>query len=366
MKNKLFAVLLCMVLAVTTGCQNDDVMVLTPDGDAVIRDDGSSAEEASTEKKSEEKKETKEKNSSNKSKKDLIHIGFAQVGAESGWRMAQTQSMKSTFTEENGYNLDFVDCNNDPATQKEAIQKFIQDKVQYIVLDPIVEKGYDDVLQEAKDADIPVIVVDRNIKADKSLYKYWVGSDFMKEGEDAAKWLETYLQKQGRDNKKINILTILGSDGASATIGRTDGFEKIAKSHSNWKLLDKQTGDFTEDGGNAVMKVFLKKYSDIDVVVCQNDDEAFGAIDAIKAAGKTCGPNGDIIIISFDATKNGFQSMIDGDINVDVECNPLEGPLVAELIEKMIAGEEGEEIQYVEEGVFSAEEAADIIDDRAY
>ena len=114
------------------------------------------------------------------------------------------------------------------------------------------------------------------------------------------------------------------------------------------------------------MKAFLKKYNDIDVVVCQNDDEAFGAIDAIKEAGKTCGPNGDIIIISFDATKNGFQRMVDGEIHVDVECNPLEGPLVSEIIKKLKAGEKVEAVQYVEEGVYAADTAADIINDRAY
>ena len=114
------------------------------------------------------------------------------------------------------------------------------------------------------------------------------------------------------------------------------------------------------------MKAFLKQHEDIDVVVCQNDDEAFGAIDAIKEAGKTCGPNGDIIMISFDATKNGFQRMIDGEIHVDVECNPLEGPFVAELIQKLEKGEEVESVQYMEEGVYPADEAADVIDDRVY
>lgn len=365
MMKKFFALLMCVMMFALTGCQSNDMIVLTPNGDAIIKDEGTS--QNTTSKKEETKKETETKNKTEKkTDSNLIHVGFAQVGAESGWRLAQTQSMKETFTEDAGYQFDFVDCNNDPQVQLDTLKQFIDDKVDYIILDPIVEDGYDDVLKEAKNAGIPVIVVDRNISADPSLYTCWVGSDFSKEGQDAANWLNDYLNQNNRGAEELNIVTILGSDGASATIGRTEGFEQVAASHPNWKLLDKQSGDFTEDGGNAVMKAFLKQYPDIDVVVCQNDDEAFGAIDAIHEAGKTCGPNGDIIIISFDATKNAFQRMIDGEIHVDVECNPLEGPFVAELIQKLEKGETVETVQYMEEGVFPAEKAAEVIGNRAY
>lgn len=364
MKKKILAVLLCVSVLAMTGCQKDGAEVLTPDGDAIIQDDGSFINMIAEEKEDEEAKE--EANIKSAVNTDLIRVGFAQVGSESGWRLAQTQSMKDTFSEENGYQLDFVDCNNDQQTQIDAISQFVEDGLDYIVLDPIVEDGYDDVLQEAKDADIPVIVVDRNISADQELYTCWVGSDFTKEGENAAVWLEEYLETNNRASDVINIVTILGSEGASATIGRTQGFNSAAKKHSNWKILDEQSGDFTEDGGNAVMKAFLKQHKEIDVVICQNDDEAFGAISAIQDAGMSCGPEGDIIVISFDATMNGFQRMVDGEINVDVECNPLEGPLVSELIQKLEAGEQIDAVQYMEEGVYSAEEAADIIDSRAY
>lgn len=364
---KIVSAFICLIMVFAmTGCQSDEVMVLTPYGDAVIKDEQGASSNVEEKKEEAAKAEEEEKKDSANSGSDLIHVGFAQVGAESGWRLAQTQSMKETFTEENGYQFDFVDCNNDPATQKDTIEKFIKDGVQYIVLDPIVEDGYDDVLKKAKDAGIPVIVVDRNISADKSLYSCWVGSDFNKEGEDAANWLADYLKDNGRDKEDINIVTILGSDGSSATNGRTSGFEAVAKKQSSWKLLDKQCGEFTQDGGNAVMKAFLKKYKDIDVVVCQNDDEAFGAIEAIEEAGLTCGPNGDIIIVSFDATKAGFEQMVDGKINVDVECNPLEGPKVAELIQKLEAGEKPDTIQYMDEGVYPADTAADEIDSRVY
>lgn len=354
----------------TVGCGEDEMMVLTPYGDAVIKDDGSAGNAAdeisqgASEQTAEAQTPDDTQAEENTASSDLIHVGFAQVGAESDWRLAQTASMKQTFTEEAGYELDFVDCNGDQQAQIAALERFISDGADYIVLDPIVETGYDDILQKAKDADIPVIIVDRNIAADESLYSCWVGSDFVKEGEDAASWLKEYLSANGKDSEDINIVTIQGTVGASAQLGRSEGFNHSMA--ANWTMLDEQSGDFTEDGGRAVMAAFLNLYDDIDVVICQNDNEAYGAIDAMDAAGVSYGPGGDMIVISFDATKGGFERMINGQIHVDVECNPLEGPLVAELIQKLENGENIEKIQYVEEAVFPADTAADMIDSRAY
>lgn len=374
MKNKIcIAALLCGLIIGLTGCGNRDVMVLTPYGDAIIKDDGNSSgtnntkpTEQSTTAAVNDNATEKPGDNSNAAVSDKIYVGFAQVGSESDWRLAQTASMKATFVEDNGYKLDFIDCNNNQQTQMDALNKFIDNKVDYIILDPIVETGYDDVLKRAKEAGIPVIVVDRNISASEDLYTCWVGSDFNKEGIDAGKWLEDYLKAEGRDSEEINIVTIQGTMGASAQIGRSEGFNSLLSTNTNWKMLDEQSGDFTEDGGYAVMTAFLAQYDDIDVVVCQNDNEAYGAITAIQEKGLTCGVDGDIIIISFDATNGGFQKMIAGEINVDVECNPLEGPLVSEIIQKLEKGESVDKIQYVEEGVYPADTAADIIDSRAY
>lgn len=376
MKKKICIItLICSVFVGLIGCGNSDVMVLTPYGDAVIKDEGAStgttpagtasAKVTEADATPQSKEETAEK-AATPASSDQIYVGFAQVGSESDWRLAQTASMKETFIEENGYKLDFVDCNNDQQTQLDALNTFIQNKVDYIILDPIIETGYDEVLQQAKDAGIPVIVVDRNISAPEDLYTCWVGSNFNKEGVDAAGWLADYLKTQGRDTEEINIVTIQGTIGASAQIGRTDGFNSLLSTNTNWKMLDEQPGDFTEDDGYAVMTAFLNQYDDIDVVVCQNDNEAYGAIAAIQEKGLTCGPEGDIIIISFDATNGGFQRMIAGEINVDVECNPLEGPLVSEIIKKLEAGESVDKVQYVKEGVYPAETASEIIDTRAY
>ena len=284
---------------------------------------------------------------------DTIVVGYAQVGAESDWRTANTESFKSTFVEENGYTLIFDDAQQKQENQIKAIRSFIQQDVDYIVVAPVVETGWETVLQEAADAGIPVILSDRMMDvSDDSLYLCWVGGNFVKEGEDAGAWLAKYLEDNGRGEEEINIVTIQGTIGASAQIGRTEGFGNELAKHENWTMLDMQSGEFTQAKGQEVMESFLKSYDDIDVVVCENDNEAFGAIDAIKAAGKTCGPDGDIIVISFDAVSAAFDAMIAGDLNCAVECNPLHGPRVDEIIQKLEAGEEVEKIQYVDEAAF--------------
>lgn len=294
-------------------------------------------------------------------------VGFSQVGAESDWRTANTESMKSTFTKENGYTLIFDDAQQKQENQLKAVRSFIQQDVDYIVIAPVTETGWDTVLQEAQDAGIPVIIVDRMIDvSDDSLYTAWVGSNFLQEGYDAVAWLADYLETQGRADEEIKIVTLQGTIGSSAQIGRTNGVEEKMADYPNWQMLERQTGEFTQAKGQEVMESFLKTYDDIDVVIAENDNMAFGAIDAIKAAGKTCGPDGDIIVISFDAVAAAFDAMIAGDMNVSVECNPLHGPRVAEIIQKLENGESVDKIAYVEEGVYPADTAAQIKPERAY
>ena len=299
---------------------------------------------------------------------DTITVGFSQVGAESDWRTANTESMKSTFSEDNGYELIFDDAQQKQENQLTAIRNFIQQEVDYIVLAPVTETGWDTVLQEAKDAGIPVIIVDRMVDvSDDSLYTAWVGSNFKLEGQKAMAWLDAYLEAKGRGDEEINLVDIQGTIGASAQIGRTEGFDEAVEAHDNWTTLAQQSGEFTQAKGQEVMESFLKSYDDIDVVICENDNEAFGAIDAIKAAGKTCGPDGDIIVVSFDSVKAAFESMIAGDLNATFECNPLHGPRVAEIIQKLEKGEEVEKIQYVDEAYFDTSmDLEEILKTRAY
>ncbi len=286
---------------------------------------------------------------------DYIVVGFAQVGSESDWRLANTQSFLDTFKEEHGYYLLFEDGQQKQENQIKAIRNFILQEVDYIILDPIVETGWDAVLQEAKAAGIPVILSDRLVEVeDESLYTCWVGSDFEEEGRIAGRWLKDYLEDEGRSKEEIRIVTLQGTLDSSAQLGRTKGFSDILEEQSNWNMLERMSGDFTLTKGREVMEYFLNTYEDIDVVICENDNMAFGAIEAIKDAGKTCGPDGDMILISFDAAQAAIEAMQRGELNVDVECNPLLGPMVEEIIQKLERGEEVNRIQYVEEQCFDA------------
>ena len=276
---------------------------------------------------------------------DTITVGFSQVGAESDWRTANTESMKSTFSEENGYELIFDDAQQKQENQLTAIRNFIQQEVDYILLAPVTETGWDTVLQEAKDADIPVIIVDRMVDvSDDSLYTTWIGTDSLLEGRKAAEWLNAYTTAKGIDAKDVNIVDIQGTIGSTAQIGRSKGLEEGVDNYG-WNLLAQQSGEFTQAKGQEVMESMLKQYDNINVVYCENDNEAFGAIDAIEAAGKTVGSdiaNGEIMVMSFDTTNAGLTDTLAGKIACDVECNPLHGPRAEELIKALEAGEEVE------------------------
>lgn len=293
---------------------------------------------------------------------DTITVGFSQVGAESDWRTANTESMKSTFSEENGYELIFDDAQQKQENQLTAIRNFIQQEVDYILLAPVTETGWDTVLQEAKDADIPVIIVDRMVDvSDDSLYTTWIGTDSLLEGRKAAEWLNAYTTAKGIDAKDVNIVDIQGTIGSTAQIGRSKGLEEGVDNYG-WNLLAQQSGEFTQAKGQEVMESMLKQYDNINVVYCENDNEAFGAIDAIEAAGKTVGSdiaNGEIMVISFDTTNAGLTDTLAGKITCDVECNPLHGPRAEELIKALEAGEEVEKLNYVDEEIFAADDTVD-------
>lgn len=286
------------------------------------------------------------------SEKKTITVGFSQVGAESDWRTANTESMKSTFSTENGYELIFDDAQQKQENQVSAIRNFIQQDVDYIVLAPVTETGWDAVLGEAKEAGIPVIIVDRMVDVkDDSLYTAWVGSDFELEGKKAAAYLKAYME--AKSMKDMKLVNIQGTIGASAQIGRTKGLDD-AVAENGWNLLDKTTGEFTQAKGQEVMQSFLKKYKkDINVVYCENDNEAFGAIDAIKAAGYKVGADGDMMVFSFDSTKAGLKEVKDGKITLNTECNPLHGPRVEAIIKQLENKETPEKQAYVEEEMFA-------------
>ena len=285
---------------------------------------------------------------------DLIRVGFSQVGSESDWRMANTASMISALSEENGFELIFDNAKQKQENQLLAIRNFIQQDVDYIVLAPIAESGWDDVLQEAKDAGIPVIIVDRQIAVgDESLYTSWVGSNFLEEGQRAIRWLEGTIQQQGRLNQPLRILHIMGTDGATAQIQRTKALNDAVRTHPGWKIVSRLKGEYTEAKAYELVRDFLQTGEEIDVIYSENDNMTFGAIRALEEAGIRCGTDGDVMIISFDAVRDALELCLEGKISVCVECNPLHGPRVASLIRQLEAGETPAKLTYVDETFFS-------------
>lgn len=295
----------------------------------------------------------------------LISVGFSQLGSESIWRTANTNSVRETLTEENGYFLLYDNARQMQDKQIKALRSFISQRVDVIVFCPVRESGWETVLEEACEAQIPVIVLDRAISvSDTSLYTCFVGEDMREEGVKAGEWLEENLEKRGLDKEEINIVVLQGTAESSAQIGRSGGFNAIAARHSNWHLTAQNGGDFTEAKGKEVMERFLREFDKIDVIVAQNDDMAFGAIEALEEAGIR--PGKDVTLISFDGSREALEYVAEGKINVDVECNPLSGPLLSSVIQRLSDGQSVEKEYYMEEMVFTQDNVDEYIEDRQY
>lgn len=290
-----------------------------------------------------------------------VTLGFAQVGAESGWRSANTKSVQESAAEA-GFDLKFSDAQQKQENQIKAIRSYIQQKVDVISFSPVVESGWDTVLKEAKDAGIPVILTDRAVDSkDTSLYVTFIGSDFVEEGRRAGKWLVDKFKDEKGD---VNIVELQGTTGSAPAIDRKAGFEEVIKSSANLKVIASQTAEFTRAKGKEVMQAFLKANKDIDVLYAHNDDMALGAIQAIEAAGLK--PGEDIIIISIDGVKDGFVAASEGKINFIVECNPLLGPQLMQAVNDVLAGKEIPKRIVTEEGVFTSEDAKRELPNRQY
>ncbi|MFC8588025.1 ABC transporter substrate-binding protein [Streptomyces sp. NPDC057217] len=288
-------------------------------------------------------------------------LGFAQVGAESGWRTANTKSVREA-AEKAGITLKFSDAQQKQENQIKAIRTFIQQKVDVIAFSPVVESGWDTVLKEAKSAGIPVILTDRAVDSqDTSLYRTFLGSDFVKEGREAGKWL---VKEYEGSSEPVNVVELQGTTGSAPANDRKAGFAEVVKGDSKFKVVASQTGDFTRAKGKEVMQAFLKSHKDIDVLYAHNDDMALGAIQAIEEAGRK--PGTDIKVISVDGIKDAFVAMREKKINVVVECNPLLGDQLMELAKKVAVGEDVPRRVEVEEGVFTQDQAAAALPGRQY
>ncbi len=289
-----------------------------------------------------------------------LTLGFAQVGAESEWRTANTVSIKEA-AKAAGITLKFSDAQQKQENQIKAIRSYIAQKVDVIAFAPVVTTGWDTVLMEAKKAKIPVILTDRSIETkDPSLYVTMIGSDFTEEGQKAAKWLLDNYKTPG----DVNIVELQGTVGSAPAIERKKGFEEGIKGEPRFKITRSQTGDFTRAKGKEVMEAFLKTDKNIQVLFAHNDDMAIGAIQAIEAAGMK--PGKDIIIVSIDAVKGAFEAMMAGKLNVTVECNPQLGPQLMTVVKEVKAGKEQPKWVKTVEGVFPMETAAKEFPNRKY
>ena len=292
---------------------------------------------------------------------DKITLGFSQVGAESGWRTANTKSIQESAAAA-GIELKFSDAQGKQENQIKAIRSFIAQRVDVIAFSPVVESGWDTVLKEAKDADIPVILTDRAVDSqDTSLYKTFIGSDFVLEGKKAGEWL--VKEYEGKSDP-VNIVELQGSPGAAPANDRKAGFAEVIKADPKFKVIASQTGQFTRTDGKEVMEAFVKTYPDIDVLYAHNDDMGLGAIEAIEAAGKK--PGTDIKIITVDAVKDGMTALAGGKINYIVECSPLLGPQLMDLAKKVKAGEQVPNRVLTEETTFTQEQAKAALPQRKY
>ncbi|MGW9182653.1 ABC transporter substrate-binding protein [Agromyces sp. NPDC055661] len=292
---------------------------------------------------------------------DELVVGFAQVGAESGWRTANTKDIQASF-EDAGIELKFSDAQQKQENQIKAIRSYIQQGVDYIAFSPVVETGWDAVLNEAKAAGIPVVLTDRAVDSkDTSLYVSFLGSDFIEEGKKAGLWV---LDEYKDTTEPVNIVQLEGTTGAAPAIDRAEGFADVIRQNPNLKVVESQTGDFTRAGGKQVMEAMLKSNPDIDLVYAHNDDMGLGAIEAIEAAGLK--PGEDIKIVTVDAVHDGMQALADGKINFIVECSPLLGKQLVDIIKTLNDGGSVEPRIITEETTFDQEQAIEALPDRQY
>lgn len=298
--------------------------------------------------------------------RSLITVGLIQTGKESDWREANTKDYMRTFTEEAGYNLIYADCNSNSERQLRVMYDMIAQKVDYIILNPIVETGWDDALRLAKDSGISVILADRHTDSDPSLYTCWIGSDTKEEGRNAARWLADYMAQNDRTSEDINIVLIEGTKGASTTNERTAGLKEQFDRHVNWHVVATECGNFNQGEGMLAMERVLQKQKDIDVVICENDDMMFGAMKAMNQEGISYGANGDVITISFDAVQEAFDLMQTGQLMASIECSPLLAEFAQQAIKNLEQGAEVKREYYAAEGLFSYEDAFLYADDRKY
>ena len=306
-----------------------------------------------------------------------LTIAFSQIGQESDWRTANTDSVNGTIEAHDGWTLVYDDAQQKQENQIKALRNFITQGVDYILFTGVVETGWEEVLKEVNEAEIPLILIDRMPDCmDKIEYAAAFGGDFVEEGRRQVAWAGEYLKSIGRGDEEVCVAIMEGTTGSGAQVGRTEGNLLAMEAYPNLKKVAQQSGNFTRAEGQALMESGLKSVDKIDVLIAQNDDMALGAIDAIKAAGKV--PGQDIIIVGCDSVKAAFDAIVAGEMNCTVECTPLYARFVVPTIEALEQGKKfSKEIVHPEEGVYDmtggidlgtvkSTKAADVISTRQY
>lgn len=356
MKKRLLSVLLCLSMAAISlagcGAKANDAEPSAATTESTPEAVGEETPEAADDTKAEE-------TAADATGEKLV-VGFAQVGQESGWRDAETLSIQ-TYAKENEDTvvLNYADAQQKQENQIKSIKNFIEQGVDVIGLAPVIETGWEQVFAEAEEAGIPIILVDRKANVSEDLYATFIGSDFIEEGKMAAQEMAKLIGEEGK------IVELEGTVGAAPAIDRKQGFDdEMAASYPNIEIIESQTGNFTRAEGKEVMESFLKSNTDIKGVYAHNDDMALGAIEAIKEASLK--PGEDIKVVSIDGVKGIFEAMAAGEANVTVECNPLLGPLFFETAAKLKAGETVDKWVKSVDGIFTADQAAELLPDRKY
>ncbi|MDD3824013.1 MAG: ABC transporter substrate-binding protein [Sphaerochaetaceae bacterium] len=299
---------------------------------------------------------------------DGIIVGFSQIGAESAWRTCNTRSVQEAAVQR-GVQLVYDNAEQKQENQIKALRSFIAYQVDVIVFVPIVTGGWDNVLQEAKDAGIPVLVTDRKIDvADPSLYAGFIGTDSLKEGRNAGLFVLNKF-KNARERfddtgEHVNIVELFGTEGSSVALGRAEGFREVLQTHPEFRIIYSESGDFLRSRGYELAVEFLEMHEDIDIIFSHNDGMTLGVIEAMEERGLA--PGTDIVIITIDAQQAAIDALREGKVNCVIECNPKTGPEIIKLAERLAAGEKIPRLQYVHEEVFYETDDLSLIEPRGY
>lgn len=297
-----------------------------------------------------------------------IIIGFSQIGAESAWRTCNTHSMQ-TAAAEAGIQLIYSNAEQKQENQIKAIRSFIVYQVDVIVFVPIVQDGWDNVLREAKEAHIPVIIIDRKIRtSDESLYAAYIGADHVEEGRKAARFLQ---EKYKDTNRTLNIMELRGTDGSSVTDGRYQGFREVLQNDNRFSIIYSETGDFLRSMGKELAERILSANgklqvngTPVDIIYSHNDSMTLGFLDVFDEYGIQGGK--DVTIVSVDAEQAVIDAVAEGKVNCVVECNPKTGPLVMEFVQRLVNNRPIPKITRIEETVFTENDDLSAIEPRGY